>query len=258
MIEGPPRDTYGKTRARAASVSYAQIEAAAEELMAGGGYPSVAAVRKALKRGSTTTIAEAMRRFWKDQAALRTGNPSALTRLPPAFADAATALWEQALKLSQQTARSDDNAARERLKQIEADQEIRAHAFTLREKEWEAAARQRDRALTDAREHLLLLSKSLGRDQATIKAHEARIADLEAQIALYRQQIAALLAGAIVQKTSRPRAAARTAAPLTSRKPFPSASSRQTPVTAKQKVGAKTKSPSPGRSPSKKSARRMR
>src|SRR5580698_9287064 len=110
--------SYGTTRERAASVSFAEIEAVARRLMASGSYVSVAAVRKELRRGSTTTIAQAMRRFWKDQAALNTGNPVALTRLPPEFADAALALWEQALRLSQQTAVIDDNAARAHLEQL--------------------------------------------------------------------------------------------------------------------------------------------
>src|ERR1700676_4198071 len=113
-----PPGNYGTTRERPASISFADIEAAARQLMVAGGYPSVAAVRKELKRGSTTTIAEAMRRFWKNQAALNAGNPVALTRLPPEFADAAVGLWEQALRLSQQTVTSDDNAARARLEQL--------------------------------------------------------------------------------------------------------------------------------------------
>jgi hypothetical protein len=99
-------------------VSFADIEAAARQIMTAGGYRSVATVRKELKRGSTTTIAEAMRRIWKDQAALSAGNPVALTRLPPELADAAVSLWEQALQLSQQTVTVDDNAARMRLERF--------------------------------------------------------------------------------------------------------------------------------------------
>src|SRR5271156_5535041 len=120
MVAAPP-DNYGTTRARAASVSFADIGAAARRLMLAGRYPSVGAVRKELKRGSTTTIAESMQRFWKDQAALNAGNPVALSRLPPEFADAAAALWEQALRLSQQTAVTDHNAARGHLDQLRRD-----------------------------------------------------------------------------------------------------------------------------------------
>jgi len=204
-----PRDLpYGDARNRRASVSYAQIEAAARQLMSTGDYPSVAAVRNVLKRGSTTTIAEAMQRFWKDQAALNAGNPNALTRLPPDFARAATELWEQALELAQASASAGDNAARERLKEIAAENEVRAHSLTLREREWETAARERERALADAREHLLLLSTSLSREQATVQARDARIADLEAQIGQFRQQIAGLLAGAIARQRAPPRRAA--------------------------------------------------
>jgi hypothetical protein len=97
-----PSASYGTARERAATVSFVDIETAARKLMAAGDYPSVHAVRLELKRGSTTTIAEAMRRFWKDQAALNAGNPVALTRVPAEFADASVALWEQALRLSQQ------------------------------------------------------------------------------------------------------------------------------------------------------------
>jgi hypothetical protein len=207
-MDDDPRDIpYGDARKRRASVSYAEIETTARQLMSGGDYPSVAAVRKVLKRGSTTTIAEAMQRFWKDQAALNGGNPNALTRLPPDFAAAAAELWEQALTLAQASATSGDNAARERLKEIAAENEVRAHSLTLRERQWETAARDRERALADAREHLLLLSTSLSREQATVQARDARIADLEAQIGQFRQQIAGLLAGAIARQRSAPRRA---------------------------------------------------
>ena len=73
-----PKNSHEKT-----AVSYADIENAARGLMAAGGYPSVAAVRQILKRGSSTTLAEAMRRFWKDQAALSTGNQETTHAHPP-------------------------------------------------------------------------------------------------------------------------------------------------------------------------------
>src|ERR1700722_14970511 len=148
-----PSTNYGTTRERAASVSFADVEAVARQLMVAGDYPSVGAVRKTLKRGSTTTIAEAMRRFWKNQAALNVGDPVALTRLPPELADAAVAQWEQALRLAQQTAAYEDNAAHARLAQMRRDAELKGHSIELREKEWDLAARIRERALADAREH---------------------------------------------------------------------------------------------------------
>src|ERR1022692_2004009 len=45
-------------------------------------------------------IATCMRRFWKNQAAVPTGNPLALAHLPPELADGAVAQWEKALLLS--------------------------------------------------------------------------------------------------------------------------------------------------------------
>jgi hypothetical protein len=145
MVPAPPGN-YGTTRERIASVSFADIEAAARRLMVAGGYPSVGAVRKELKRGSTTTIAEAMRRFWKDQAALNAGNPVALTRLPPEVADAAVALWEQALRLSQQTAVIDDNAARAHLEQLRRDIDHRVRSMEARKGMGHGRARARTRA----------------------------------------------------------------------------------------------------------------
>jgi len=194
-----PRGNYGTTRERAASVSFADIEAAARRLMVAGGYPSVGAVRKELKRGSTTTIAEAMRRFWKDQAALNAGNPVALTRLPPEFADAAVALWEQALRLSQQTAVIDDNAARAHLEQLRRDIDHRVRSMEMREKEWDMAARVRERALADAREQIGLLMKELAADRVALRAREVRIADLESQVEEHRRQLATVIARAIAK-----------------------------------------------------------
>jgi hypothetical protein len=198
MVPAPPGN-YGTTRERAASVSFADIEAAARRLMVAGGYPSVGAVRKELKRGSTTTIAEAMRRFWKDQAALNAGNPVALTRLPPEFADAALALWEQALRLSQQTAVVDDNAARAHLEQLRRDIDHRVRSVEMREKEWDMAARVRERALADAREQVSLLMKELATDRAELRSRDSRVADLESQIEEHRRQLATVIARAIAK-----------------------------------------------------------
>jgi Plasmid replication region DNA-binding N-term len=189
--------SYGALRERAASVSFAEIETAARKLMALGEYPSVHAVRMELKRGSTTTISDAMRRFWKDQAALNAGNPVALTRLPPEFADAAVDLWEQALRLSLQTAKTDDNAARAKLEDLTRDTDIRARSLELREKEWDMAARVRERALADTREQVSMLLKELGNATAEMRARDVRIADLEGQLEEHRRQLVTVIARAI-------------------------------------------------------------
>jgi hypothetical protein len=189
--------SYGSSRERAASVSFAEIEAAARKLMASGDYPSVHAVRTELGRGSTTTVSEAMRRFWKDQAALNAGNPVALTRLPPEFADAAVQLWEQALHLSLQTAKVDDTAAHAKLEALKRDTESRARSIELREKEWDMAARVRERALADTREQVNMVLRELGSATAELRARDARIADLETQLEDHRRHLATVIARAV-------------------------------------------------------------
>jgi Plasmid replication region DNA-binding N-term len=115
---------YGATRQRGPTVSYEEIERGARDLMAKGQRPSVDGVRAALGRGSPNHIATCMQRFWKNQAAISTGNPLALTHLPPELAD----------------------AARAHLEQLRRETTQHAHAIELREKDWDLAARVRERA----------------------------------------------------------------------------------------------------------------
>src|SRR5271163_325092 len=105
-----PTAAYGTTRERGPTVSYGEIERAARMQMAAGERPTVGGVIKLLGRGSPNHIATSMQRFWKDQAALNAGDPVALSRVPPELAEATQDLWEQALRLSQQTAQHADNA----------------------------------------------------------------------------------------------------------------------------------------------------
>jgi hypothetical protein len=194
-----PPPGYGTVRERAASVSFAEIETAARKIMAAGDYPSVHAVRIELKRGSTTTLADAMRRFWRDQSALNAGNPVALTRLPPEFADAAVDLWERALRLSLQTAKTDDTAAHARVQELKRETDARARSLELREKEWDMAARVRERALTDTREQVNLLLKELGNATAEARTREIRIADLETHLETQRRQLVTVIASAVTK-----------------------------------------------------------
>jgi hypothetical protein len=193
-------------------VSYAEVERAARALMSLGERPTVKAVLKTLGRGSPNHITECMQRFWKNQAALNAGDPVALTRVPPELAESARALWEQALRLSQQTAQHDENAARVRLDELRRDTDARARSQELRE-EWDMAARVRERALTDAREHVNVLMKELVLNRAELRARDARIADLESQIEEHRRRLKAVIARAIsknrVAAAQKPRAAAR-------------------------------------------------
>ena len=226
--------SYGTSRERSASVSFAEIESAARKLMAAGDYPSVHAVRVEIGRGSTSTISDAMRRFWKDQAALNAGNPVALTRLPPEFADAAVELWEQALRLSLQTAKSDDTAAHAKLEGLKRDTDARARSIELREKEWDMAARVRERALSDTREQVNLLLKELGNATAEARARETRIADLETQLEAQGRQLVTVLASVV----SKSRAASKAKPRGTSRakpKGRASSASKKRPPSVKRK-----------------------
>jgi hypothetical protein len=202
---------YGEGRGRT-NVSYGEVERAAIAILKSDRRPTVESVREALGRGSPDTLGSALKRFWRDLGARIEGDPAALTRMPPEIADLADGVWQRALKLAGAAAKNDDNAARERLAQIQIENELRAQSFVLREKEWDSAARERERALADSREHLLLLTRTLGRDQATLRARDARIADLESQVEYYRQQIATLMAAAIMRNRAYPRPKAQRSA----------------------------------------------
>jgi len=193
------RKAYGEGRERGPTVSYDEIERAARALMLDGERPTVQAVLKRLGRGSPNHVTESMQKFWRNQAALNTGDPIALTRLPPELADAAVAQWEQALRLAQQTAKVEDSAARAHLEQLRRDTDIRARSVELREKEWDIAARVRERALADAREHVNVLMKELALGAASLRARDTRIADLESQVEEHRRQLATVISRAIAK-----------------------------------------------------------
>lgn len=201
---------YGATRERSANVSYADVERAALDILATGRRPSVETVREALGRGSPATIATSLKRFWRDLGIRAQGDPAALTRLPSEIVEAVEAIWQQSLALAAQTAKHDDNAARERLEQIRIANEVRAQSFELREKEFETAARERERALADSRDHLLSTLRMLESDRATLRAREARIAALEAQVEDYRRQLATVIERAVAKNRALMRRKPRT------------------------------------------------
>lgn len=237
MSESPAKP-YGEGRV-SKNVSYADVERAAIAILKSERRPTQETIREALGRGSPDTIGEALKRFWRDLGARIEGDPAALTRMPPEIADLADGMWQRALKLAGEAAKNDENAARERLRQIEVENAVRAHSLELREREWDAAARARERALAETRDHLLLTLKSLSREQAAMEARDARIADLEAQIDQYRQQIAALIAAAIAKSHRRPVRQggpvppAREASRAPQKKPLPKAT-RATPKSPKR------------------------
>jgi len=195
-----PTNSYGEGRIRS-NVSYADVERAAIAILKSERRPTVETIREALGGGSPDTIGNALKRFWRDLGARIDGDPAALTRMPADIANLADGMWQRALKLASEAATHDDNAAHERLRQLQTENDIKQRSLELREHEIDTQARERERALADARDHLLSLSKALAREQATNQAQERRIADLEKEVAQYRQQIGALIAGAIAKRT---------------------------------------------------------
>jgi hypothetical protein len=188
---------YGATRERGANVSYADVERAALDILATGRRPSVETVRIALGRGSPATIATSLKRFWRDLGCRASGDPAALTRLPSEIIEAVEKIWQRSLALAAQAAKHEDNAARERLEQIRIENEVRAQSFEMREREFETAARERERALADSRDHLVSTLRMLESDRAALRARDARIASLEAQVEDYRRQLARVIERAV-------------------------------------------------------------
>ena len=190
---------YGSTRERSANVSYADVERAALDILATERRPSVETVRELLGRGSPATIATCLKRFWRDLGIRAQGDPAALTRLPSEIVEAVEAIWQRSLALAAQTAKHDQNAARERLEQIRIENDVRAQSFEMRERAYETAARERERARADSRDHLLLTLRMLESDRATLKAREGRIVELEALVEDYRRQLARVITRALAK-----------------------------------------------------------
>ena len=211
MNNTPP--AYGATRQRGVNVTYADVERAALAILADGRRPAVASVRQHLGRGAPATVATGLARFWRDLGVHARSDPAALTRLPAEIIETVETLWQRALTLAAHGARHDHNAARERLAQITLETEIRAQSFARREQALETAAQDRERALADTRDHLLSTLKLLESDRAVLRARDARIADLEAQLEATRQQLATVVKRAIARTRTlaarKPRGVAR-------------------------------------------------
>ena len=97
---------YGATRERPASVTYADVERAALDILANERRPSVETVREALGSGSPATIATCLKRFWRDLGIRAQGDPAALTRLPSEIVEAVETIWQRSLGLAAQSAKN--------------------------------------------------------------------------------------------------------------------------------------------------------
>jgi hypothetical protein len=148
------------------------------------------------------------------------------------------------------------------LEQLRRDTEIRVHSVELREKEWDLAARVRERALTDAREQVSLLMKELATDRAELRSRETRIADLEVQLEQLGAQLATVIARAIVKHRARPRATrppGRSALSLTRRPVLPSKPRRgKSSVAKRERPNPTSQSARKTTSPSRSRSRRVR
>jgi hypothetical protein len=201
MVNTP---AYGATRERSANVSYADVERAALDILATGRRPAVETIREALGRGSPATIATCLKRFWRDLGIRAAGDPAALTRLPSEIIEAVETVWQRSLALAAQAAQQDDNGASARLEQIRIENEVRAQSFELREKEFETAARERERTLNESRSQVNTLLTELAGNRATMRAQVARILDLGAQMEDYRRQLATLVERAVMRNRTLP------------------------------------------------------
>jgi hypothetical protein len=167
------------------------------------------------------------------------GDPAALTRIPSEIIEAVEKIWQRSLALAAQASKHDDNAARERLEQIRIENEVRAQSFELREKEFETATRERERALADSRDHLLSTLRMLESDRATLRARAARIVALEAQVEDYRRQLATVIERAVSRNRT---LAARKPRPAKRPKPPTKPKRRVTPKKSVRRARSKSRS----------------
>jgi len=192
-----PARPYGEGRIRS-NVSYTDVERAAITILKSERRPTVETIREALGGGSPDTIGDALRRFWRDLGARIDGDPAALTRMPAEIADLADGMWQRSSNWPARPQPSTTTRPRAAAS-ARSENDIKQRSFELREREIDTQARERERALADARDHSYRCRRP-SRASSNESAQERRIADLETEVAQYRQQIGTLIAGAIAKK----------------------------------------------------------
>jgi hypothetical protein len=185
------------TRTRGADVSYGQIEAAAQAILASGVRPTVEGVREALKSGSQRTLLNGLQRFWKELGARISGVPDSRRRLPAQIADLADNLWQTALSLATDAAMGADTRMKEALAQLRTESEVRGHALAQREIEIDSLVRSRERTIKELEEHLRATMSLVNRRDATIQSLESRLSAALSETDTYRQRLAALVRRAV-------------------------------------------------------------
>jgi hypothetical protein len=234
-----PERAYGTTRARRADVSYGQIEAAAQAILASGARPTVEGVREALKAGSQRTLLSGLQRFWHELGGRLSGVPDSRRRLPAAVADIADNLWQTALALATDAAEGSDAAIKAQLAQLRTDTEVRGHALAQREIEMEALVRSRERTIRELEEYLRATMALVNKREITIRSLEARMAAALAETEGYRQRLTTVVAHAVSRHRATAPAGSRRR-PATSvtrqRRESPRRPQPRSPVTPKQRA----------------------
>jgi chromosome segregation ATPase len=188
-----PAPAYGTTRSRRASVSYGEVERAATALLKKGERPTIEKLREALGGGAPDTITDALSRYWKDLGARIEGDPASLSRLPAEIADLTDSLWRRALSLAADAALQKVGTDREALEFFKRENELKAHALSLKEKELDALLRARERTIQELETHLKTAMGFVQQREETIKAIEARATALSAEVEEYRRRLEDLI-----------------------------------------------------------------
>lgn len=183
-MEIPPdsnKKPYGTTRSRRASVSYGEVERAATALLKAGQRPTIEKLRESLGGGAPDTITNALSRYWKDLGTRIEGDPASLSRLPAEVADLADSVWRRALSLAADAAIQKAGSERHGLEFFKRENELKAHALSLKEKELDAQLRSRERTIQELETHLRTAMGFVQQKEETIRALETRIAQLDSE-----------------------------------------------------------------------------
>jgi chromosome segregation ATPase len=174
-------------------VSYGEVERAATALLKKGERPTIEKLREALGGGAPDTITDALSRYWKDLGARIEGDPASLSRLPAEIADLTDSLWRRALSLAADAALQKVGTDREALEFFKRENELKAHALSLKEKELDALLRARERTIQELETHLKTAMGFVQQREETIKAIEARATALSAEVEEYRRRLEDLI-----------------------------------------------------------------
>src|SRR5580704_8073676 len=188
-----PAPAYGTTRSRRASVSYGEVERAATALLKKGERPTIEKLREALGGGAPDTIASALSRYWRDLGARIEGDPASLSRLPAEIADLTDSLWRRALSLAADAALQKVGTDREQVEFFKRENELKAHALSLKEKELDALLRARERTIQELETHLRTAMGFVQQREETIRALQVRLAAAEADADSHRERLSGFI-----------------------------------------------------------------